>query len=480
MNQTLIYRVKKGFKWSIFGNASGRFLQLLGDIILSRLLIPEDFGLMAIALSLVAIFEMLTETGFASVLIQKQKEISGLLNTAWTIEVLKGLLLFIIVFILAKPISIFYNSQETYSILIAISLLFLLKGFKNIGIIYFRKNLHIHKQVFLDLIPFVAQIMIVVPMAYYLQNVWAIVIGIYARKISELCLSYILHQYRPSFRIEKKALYELVDFGKWILLISIIAAIRKNFVPLYIGKIYNIEILGYFNRAELFSTFIYMMIVQIIWQVGYPVISMIHLNKIKLKKIYVNSMIFIACFSPAITISLFLISQDLVVLFLTEKWVHSVRLMQFLLPVAAVSLISSLNAIVLQSIGKPFLSMKISLLSLVLLLILIMPCSNYWGINGIIIALFLSSTVGLLYGWFMISSLIRISYTKFIYFISISLINCIFLYSILSFVKHTLFIAIGIFELIFILILTLILFAIIIFLWDKILKANLISLYFTR
>ena len=84
-------KIKKGFLWAGFGAFAGRGLQFISDIILSRLLFPEDFGLMAIGLSVLNISEMLTETGFSSALIQKQGDIKKYLNTTWTMEVIKSI-----------------------------------------------------------------------------------------------------------------------------------------------------------------------------------------------------------------------------------------------------------------------------------------------------------------------------------------------------------------------------------------------------
>ena len=213
--------------WAAFGAFAGRGVQFISDIILSRLLFPEDFGLMAIGLAVLNISEMLTETGFSSALIQKQGGIKKYLNTAWTMEVLKSTLLFAIVFILSKPIANFYGNLDLINILRAISILFLLRGFRNIGIVFFRKNLDIHKQVIIDVVPSIIQLMIVIPFAIYIKNVWVIVIGVFGRRIAELLLSFLMHTHRPVFEFHKNYFKELFHFGKWIFSISIIGAIGK-------------------------------------------------------------------------------------------------------------------------------------------------------------------------------------------------------------------------------------------------------------
>ena len=232
-------KVRNGFLWAALGAFAGRGLQFVTEIILSRILFPEDFGLMAVGLAVLNISEMLTETGFSSALIQKQGDIKRYLNTAWTMEVIKSILLFLKVFIMSKPIAAFYDNLSAINILQAISILFLLRGFRNVGIVFFRKNLEIHKQVILDTIPFIIQLSFVVILASFIQNVWLIVYGIYSRRLAELGLSYLMHRHRPKFEFNQNSFKELFHFGKWIFSISIIGAIGKNFVPLFIGKYFG-------------------------------------------------------------------------------------------------------------------------------------------------------------------------------------------------------------------------------------------------
>ena len=476
MHKSLNLKVRSGLIWSLAGVFSGRFLQFIGDIILSRILAPEDFGLIAIALAVLAISEMLTETGFNSALIQKQEDISNHLNTAWSMEILKSLCLFILLILFAQPLSKFYNEARAYNLFLAISLLFILRGFRNVGIVYFRKNIEMHKQMLIDIIPFIFQLIFIIPSAIYFQNVWAIMIGIYIRRIVELALSYILHPYRPKFIIEKDALSELFNFGKWIFFISIIGAVRKNFTPLFIGRVFDMDILGYFNRAELFSTLLFTILVQIVWQVGYPAISIIHSDKLKLKKIYIDCIFVICYFSFSLLSILFLLSEEIIIFFLTEKWLNSVFMMKMLLPVGALSLVSCMNAIIFQSIGKPFISTKTSFYSLIILILCTIVCAYYLGIYGVISSIIIASLFNFLYGCTHIKSLLNLNFRKLIFIILYSLINAILFYISLKYVKIFLFYTIGLVELISLSIIGLIIFIILMLLGHKVTNFSIYKL----
>ena len=470
MNKSFRSKVTTAFKWSAFGTISGRSMQFLGEIAVSRFLLPEDFGIIAIGLAVLNISEMLTETGFASALVQKQGNINKLLNTAWSMEVLKGLCLCILLLLFAYPISIFYNDLRLHGVLSAIAILFLVRGCRNIGIVFFRKKLELHKQVFLDIFPYFAQLLIIIPLAYYLNNIWAIVIGIYIRRFVELFLTFNMHPYRPSFKIKINVLMELLEFGKWIFIISIIGAFTKNLIPFFIGKKFDFQTLGYFNRAEIFSILLFSVLIHICWQVAYPMFSMIDKNK--LNDLFADSIYLVSYFGFSIASILFLLSEDIVKLFLTNTWLKSIEMMNMLILVGMLSFLSTLNGIILNAFGRPVLTAKIAFYTLIILLILILPFSHYGGIYGLIISMIISSLFNLIYGWKLLSNNLNVKFIKVLFLILHSLINAFFLFMSLLFIKYIFFIKIYLHTFFILLFVGVIIFIIFTFIWYRTIKIN--------
>jgi len=471
----LISKIKKGFLWAGVGSFTGRGIQFIIDIILSRILLPEDFGLIAIGLAVLNISEMLTETGFGSALIQKKGDINQHLNTAWTMELIKSFFLFIIIFMLAKPLANFYNDISIINILRGISFLFLLKGFKNVGVLYFRKNLEINKLVILETVPSIFQLFLIIPMAYYLQNAWLIIFGVYARRIAELALSYWMHPHRPKLEFHSDYFMELFNFGKWIFSISIIGAINKNFVPLFIGKYFNIETLGYFNRAELLSILLFRVLSEIIWKVGYPLMSQLQSEYNKLKKIYLDLFFILIYFCIPLTMCLILFSEELVHNIFSEKWLGSVSMLKMLLFAGFISFVGTISSIVIQSIGKPKISAKISLYSTFLLLITIIPLSNYWGMIGLIISLIIARTYSALHSSLFIIKYLDIKKNDLLSPMIFSLLNSIFFIVPIIIIKIYLFNNINLLSLIFFIVFGIVNLILLAFFWNKFFTFNIIN-----
>jgi lipopolysaccharide exporter len=425
MTEKLSSKVIKGSFWVLSGSILGRGIDFGFQIALSRLLMPEEFGLMAIGLSFVAIIETLTETGFGSAIIQKQGDVKKYLNTAWTLEISKSILLLLVVYLCANSIAVFYNDIRIGPLLKVLSTIFILRGFRNIGIIFFRKDFLLKKLFFFELIPTIIQIIIVVPIAIFFRNYWVLVAGVLVKRVSEFFLSYILHSYRPKVNFNIDNVKTLVRFGKWIFFIGLISGLRKNGISLFIGKYFGLDILGFFNRAELFSTLLFVLLGEIVWKVGYPAFSILQRNKEKMWYEYNNLVQAIAFFCFPIMGIIFVFSSDIVNLLLSAKWSDSGPIASLLGMVGILGLINAPALIIFQSIGKPSKATILTLISFTILVIIIIPFSILFNITGLIISLIISGVVVNLISWFMIYKLFNNPFGELLKSIFLSLLNTI-------------------------------------------------------
>jgi len=266
----LSHKVTKGALWVTVSGICSRGLGIISSIILARLLLPSDYGLLAIATAIVSMMQGLTTTGFGSALIQKQEKPEEFLNTAWTFELVKYFLLFFILFFLAPLFALFFKEPAAIAVLRVISFSLIFQGLTNIGIIYFRKRLDFKRQFIFNIVPQIIYIIVVIPLAFILRNVWALVCANVVRGLVVCIISYIMHPYRPRLDFNIIKAKELFNFGKWILGQSIIVIITQQGITMFVGKFLGIPVLGFYNRAGAFSTALFQQLTGIIWQVGYP------------------------------------------------------------------------------------------------------------------------------------------------------------------------------------------------------------------
>lgn len=443
-NGSLSTKVLKGALWVTVASICTRGVYVISAVILARLLAPEEFGLMAIVMAIVTFSQGTTQTGFESALIQKQDKPEDFLNTTWTFELIRCLILFLIIFLAAPFLASFFNEPRTVTILRISSMTLVFQGLRNIGVVYFRKNLDFKKQFFLEVAPMCANVCIVIPLAFSLKNVWALVWASLATSFATCCISYIMHPYRPRLEFNIKRALNLFNFGKWILGESIIGMIREQGMTMFVGRFLGIPILGFFNRAGVFSSMIFQHISGIVWKVGYPTYSQLQYQPERLKQVYLETLQLLTFIGIPMTGGLFVLSYDFVHLFLTDKWLPIVPLMQILCLQAMISFINTPSEIVFQASGRPGVGTKISTVGLIILAISLYPLTNHWGAAGAAASLFLSVLLISPIVCYMIITIIECSFWEFIKPVALSLISTVVMAFSIVCIKQYMSVNIGI------------------------------------
>jgi len=445
-DSSLSKKVSRGALWVTAASICARGLSVFIAIILARLLAPEDFGLMAIAMAIVAFSQGTTQTGFESALIQKQDRPEDFLNTAWTFELTRYLILFLITFLAAPLFASFFNEPRAVTILRVISLTLVFQGLRNIGVVYFRKNLDFKKQFVLEVVPLIVNICVVIPLAFYLRNVWALVWASLTSSVATCMISYAMHPYRPRLDFNLKRARNLFNFGKWILGSSIIVMISEQGMTMFVGKFLGIPILGFFNRAGVFSTMIFQQISGIVWKVGYSAYSQMQHHPERFKRAYLKTLQLLTFIGIPMAGGLFVLSEDFVHLFLTDKWLPIVPLMQILCLQAILTFINTPADIVFQASGNPEIGVKISALGLIILAVTVYPLTVRWGATGAVASLFLSMLVTSPIVWYMAMRVTRCTLREFCRPVLFSLVNTGIMISIIFIIRKYASTNISIFE----------------------------------
>ena len=428
-DSSLSKKVSKGALWVTAASICARGLNVISAIILARLLAPEDFGLMAIAMAIIAFSQGTTQTGFESALIQKQDGPEDFLNTAWTFELVRYMVLFLIIFLAAPLFASFFKEPRAVAILRVISLSLVFQGLRNIGVVYFRKNLDFKKQFVMEIVPLIAYISVVIPLAFCLRNVWALVWGSLVITASLCLVSYVMHPYRPHLDFSIKRAKNLFNFGKWILGSSILVMIKQQGMTMFVGRFLGIPILGFYNRAGAFSTMIFQQVNGIVWKVGYPAYSQLQLDPDRFKQAYLKTLQLLTFIGIPMAGGLFVLSEDFVHLFLTDKWLPIVPLMQILCLQAMLNLINTPAGIAFQASGRPSIGTKISTLGVIILAIIVYPLSSRWGAAGVVASLFLSVLLTSPFIWYMALKITNSSFIEFIKLIGVPLISTVIMMS---------------------------------------------------
>jgi O-antigen/teichoic acid export membrane protein len=214
-----------------------RGMSLVRNMILARLLAPEDFGLMAIVLSVLVVLSTLTDIGVRqSIIHHPEGNKKEYLNIAWWIQVLRAAVLFIAAFLIAPAICRFYGKPELLNLLRVSFLVVIFSGFTSPGISLLDKEFRFVKALCLIQGSSLVGTAVVISLAFYMQSVWVLAIGKVAESSVQCVLSHILCPFRPMLKIDRRYLKDILKFGRGMAGLSFLTIIAMQTDIFVLGK----------------------------------------------------------------------------------------------------------------------------------------------------------------------------------------------------------------------------------------------------
>ena len=475
-SESLSKKVIRGGIWVFTLRFTNRGLGFIRTIILARLLAPSDFGLLGIAMLAISTLETFSQTGFQAALIQNKENVESYLDTAWTISVIRGMFLFILLFFGAPLVAKFFNSAEATLIIRVIAVTILLSGIRNIGIVFFQKELEFNKLFFYESSATVADLTVAIALALILRDVWALVWGGLAAHCVRVFMSYMVHSYRPRISFEKAKFQELFGFGKWILGSSILIFLITQGDDVLVGKMLGVTALGFYQMAFLISNLPATEIAHVISQVTFPAYSKFQDDLPKLRGAYLKVLQLTAFVSTPLAGGIFVLGPEFTEIFLGEKWMPMVPAIQILCLVGLARSIISTTSPVFSAMKKPGIGTKCQTMRLLLLCVLIYPFTIRWGLLGVSYAVLSSVAVSAFGFSSMVIKTLRCRFRKFAKMIILPLINTGIMCLTISFLNITIE-SVDIFYFILLILVALINYILVSYLFDKFFKYGIQKLF---
>ncbi|GAC1346283.1 MAG: lipopolysaccharide biosynthesis protein [Acetobacteraceae bacterium] len=179
-----------------------RLLGLAGTLVVARLLTPADFGVVAVAATITAATDSVTELGVQDSLIRYKGEPVHLYDTAFTIQAIRAVLSGLILFVMSQFADRWFGEPRLEAVLLVLAGVYALSGFENIGVVEFRRQLRFNSEFLLSAVPRLLGFLTTVTTALTLRTYWALVLGIAITKLARLVYSYRAHAYRPRFALQ--------------------------------------------------------------------------------------------------------------------------------------------------------------------------------------------------------------------------------------------------------------------------------------
>jgi len=400
--KTFSQKIVQGGFWIFSLKIVRKILSLIRLVIIGRILAPSDFGLMGIALLTMAAIETFSQTGYQEALIQKKTEVLDYLNTVWTVLIFRGLFIFIIMYFSAPYVAYFFRTSDIQPIIQVLGFITFIQAFSNIGLIFFHKELEFNKIFIYHFLGTFANFVFAVVAAIVLRSVWALVIGLFAEKIVSLIASYLIHPYRPRLDMNIKKAKELFGFGRWILGSSVLVFIGEHIDDIFVGKVLNAKALGFYQMGYRISNMLETEISQVISSVTFPGYAKIQDKQTRLQRTYFRIIKLIVTFSMPIAIGIVLLAPEFTVIFLGQKWVPMIPVMQLVAIAGFIKSIVSTGSPLFKGSGHPNYEFYMQLIRGIIIMFVIYPMIRMMGISGAALGV-VFSIMGMVAIWYHLS-----------------------------------------------------------------------------
>lgn len=246
----------RGTIWTIASYGAGQALRLGSNLILTRLLEPKLFGLMSLVYVFITALNLFSDIGIGTSIVQnKRGDDPAFLNTAWTLQVARGIVLWLFSLLLAWPVATFYNEPQLLWLLPVVALTAVISGFNSTALFTLNRHIALGKLSIYEFLSGVISIVVTICWAAFIsKSIWALVVGSLVSTVLQLVGSYLLMPNSLNhFAWEKESVKELFSFGQWIFLSTAITFFAEQADRLIFGKLVPLETLGIYGVAMTFA-----------------------------------------------------------------------------------------------------------------------------------------------------------------------------------------------------------------------------------
>ena len=400
-------KLAKGAVWIAAGRIVFVSIGFLNTIILARLLLPSDFGLVAIATTINTIIQSLTNMALSAALVQHDAPTREHYNTAFTLNVLRSTVLGILIAVGGVLFSSLYQEPRLVGLFLAIGASTIVMSFSNPKLVVMLRNLVFWQEFLIQSSNKLLTFIVAVTVAVIWKSYWALIVGIFAGQFLSLILGYVIVPYMPGFAVTKWR--ELISFSGWITLKDIVENLNWRSDNLFVAYLLGNSALGFYNVGQNLATMPTREAISPIARTLFPAFSRIKNEKERLRRNYQKAQELIASIAIPAGIGFALVADDLVRLALGEKWLGVIPVIQFIAGLAAIQTLGETLNPLAMAMGRTRLLFTRGLIDFAIRLPLTITGIFMDGIIGLLLARLVSGSAALVIRMFLVRRLIGLT-----------------------------------------------------------------------
>jgi O-antigen/teichoic acid export membrane protein len=391
-------RVIRAGGWTFFGYILNQLIRLISNIILTRLLVPEMFGVMSLVSVIMVGVWLFSDFGLLQNVVRSEKgEEKEFLNTVWTVQIIRGFILSLFMLLISYlfyilnsinffPIGSAYSNQLFPGVIAVLFVNLIISGFNSTSLLVANRKLYLGRVTAIDLASQLFGIIFMIIWALFYQSIWALVFGgIVTTSLKMLFSHFVVYDSRDRLGWDWKSFSEIFHFGKWIFLSSILSFLLNQGDRILLGAFISSATLGIYSIALYLATALKLVFNKVFSAVFFPALSeVVRDNPERLLITYYGIRKHIDILSFSVSGFLFSFGGTLVNILYDERYVEAGKMLQIL----SLTLISigptMLADQCLLALGRARLTSYLNLVQVIILYSLLPTAFYFYGLDGAI------------------------------------------------------------------------------------------------
>ena len=373
-------KVAAGAAWVLVTRLTLRSVGLVSTVILARLLLPLDFGIVALAASVAGTIEAMGNLSIETALIVIRKDDRRHYDTAWTLALLQSAFLALVITGVAVPAANLLNDPRLAPVIWVLAATTLLEGFKNIAVIDFQKYLNFSRDMQLSLSGKLISFVVTIPLAWYWQSYLALVAGIVIGRAATVLFSYLMHPYRPRLCLAEWR--SLLGISNWLLLSNMLELLVKRLDLFIIGHFYGVRLVGLYDVSREVATLPTSDLVGPIRRALFSGMARVAATESVLRELYLNTFSASTAVGVPAAVGIVMLAEPIVRTMLGQRWLDAIPVLAILSIYGLVRAASIGPRSLLIAVGRTRRATGLQAAYAAVLVPLLLWGTAYYGVSG--------------------------------------------------------------------------------------------------
>ena len=392
----LTQKASKSVFWTLSGNAGVSVIRFVGTMILARILLPQEFGIVAMSLLYYGIIQLFGKWGMSQALIQRLDVDDDYLSTGFWTSVMIGASLTILGMAFSPLAAYFFREPAVQSAIMVLSLNFILSALGSTHAVILTRELKFRTLTVIDLSATVIRVVFIIVAALNGLGYWSIILGLVLNRLVKTAFQVMKVKWIPRFRFQREKFNHLFKFGRSYYGYSFLQYLNDNMDYLVTGRFLGAANLAYYQFAFALPHLALSHIAEGVNTASYPILSKVQEDKERVARGFLKTARFVSLLTFPMLMGLIFVARDFILTAYGDRWLPSVLPMQILCFSGAVRSVIYINESLLKSQGRPDLGLKWGLFFLPLSVAAVIVGSR-WGIEGVAAAMLSLAVVSIAY-----------------------------------------------------------------------------------